>query len=121
VSDKPSVLLPSTDLLTPVTDNPASEQLKAIAEAVFGNDRMNLRGVLTRPQLAQLARGIIYAEYFDSGLMRTLITTLLECTVSVNGRGRLDLVKFAQAMRPMGEDMLPQGRLGALKMRLLGH
>lgn len=74
--------------------------LKDAVQSVFDNSNMNVKSVLETKHILALAIGRVYAEKYNSKLMNTLCQQLLEMRVSLNGRGRKDLVSTLQsAMR----------------------
>lgn len=67
-------------------------QLLDVIKGVMSTDGMNVKTVLEDKHIVAIARGLIFAERYDSPLMRSLVQILMEVRVSKGGRGRKDLI-----------------------------
>lgn len=112
-----SVLRPNTQKSG--GDNQRLENLRQAIDSVFQTDNLRLRTSLNDEQIAALARAEIYANRYNSDVMRELIKVVMELQVSGNqGRGRNDMVEALRATIVTTE--IEEGKSSTLRKRLLG-
>ena len=67
-------------------------QLLDVINGVMSTEGMNVKTVLEDKHIVAIARGLIFADRYNSRLMRELVQILMEVRVSKGGRGRKDLI-----------------------------
>jgi len=92
------------------------KDIEAIVNAIFSKIAPEQKSVLSDEQVIHLVRGMIFAERYKSKIMRALVEHVLETRVSIDGRGRNDLVKALQATILASQDETTRG----LREKLLG-
>lgn len=97
-------------------DSRADYILKAV-DAVFSNTNMELRSVLEPDQILQIARGWVYAEFYNDSTMRAFLDILIKLPVSKRGRGRNDMVQAIKSALEKEENKLDES---TLRQKLLG-
>jgi hypothetical protein len=74
-----------------LADRKDNTELIQVVEAIFSDQRINLKSQLTQTQVIAIARAMVFAERYDSNILRDFVASLLELQVSLNARGRDDL------------------------------
>lgn len=69
---------------------------RAIDE-MFSSDDIAIKTDLTKRQILSIARGLFYAERYDSEVMRTFINHVLTLSVSKNRKSRDEFVRLIRA------------------------
>lgn len=76
------------------------EQLSKLVSEVMSTNDMRLRSKISPQMLTHLIRMEVFAEHYDSKVMRGLITYILETHVSVGGWGMGNLIRSLMSLRP---------------------
>ena len=87
---------------TPDTGQEPSAREKALEKALeglFSDENMAMKADLQPKQITAIARGKVFAERYNSKAMETLITHMLQLSVSKNRRGREEFVRLMQSTK----------------------
>ena len=93
-------------------------QLLDVIKGVMSTDGMNVKTVLEDKHIVAIARGLIFAERYNSDLMRSLVQILMEVRVSKGGRGRKDLISAIKSSLSTVEELPEES--AQRKRRLFG-
>ena len=93
---------------TPIEEPQVDPQIEIInygLKQLFSKKNIKLKTELTKQQVTLFARGDIIASYYNSKVLKSFLTSIMEHSVSIDRKGRQESIKIMQSLNSGLSDM----------------
>lgn len=93
---------------TPIEEPQVDPQIEIInygLKQLFSKKNIKLKTELTKQQVTLFARGDIISSYYNSKVLKSFLTSIMEHSVSIDRKGRQESIKIMQSLNSGLSDM----------------